>query len=1077
MLARDYNLLHAVINMPAHRSLFLVCYSVSGAAALIYQVVWVRLFGLVLGHTVASSSIVLAAFMCGLAAGSWAAGRLRLSPSTALAAYAALEALIAASAYYIPAALSSFEPVLAWAYADGQATDGFLVVRAAISFVLLGLPAAAMGATFPLAVSWFVEHADRQQSKHGSVITGAGTLYAVNTTGAAAGAIAAGFWLIPAYGLRATTWSAVALNVCAAAGALWLFQRRRPALPVAAPAQLPKRVRVRSAFIESQPALASAAAALSGFAALVFEVTWSRLIAMIIGPTTYAFAIMAASFIIGIAAGSTLGIRLSGASSRRVVWLCASLMIAAAATVLAAWFTATQLPFIIARYVSASFAFGPLLFRQAVVLGLMLVVASVAFGATFTLALATASSSPGSAARDTSRVYTANTIGAVAGALGAGFFFVPHFGLESTFLHIGRLLIATGAGLALIAGARLLIPWRSAMLVCVVALALVAGTFALPPWNSSLLAGGLYKYARGLDAESLEIGLQAGRLEYYKEGASGTVSVKTLGGTRSLAIDGKVDASNGGDMLTQRLLGLLPTLAHDNPRSALVIGLGSGVTADAVIASRTVEYLDVVEISPEVVQAASLFEPENRKVLGVPGVRLLVGDGRTHLQLTSRRYDVIVSEPSNPWMAGVAALFTREFFQAARDRLTAGGIFCQWTHTYELAAEDLRSIVSTFASVFPDGTMWLVSDGDLLLIGVKADAGRRMLGNIARRSNDQSVGTLLERAAISREGARFFLLSLYAGGPAELKAYGENAAPQSDDRMALEFTAARAMYAPPEGNAPALRALANRAARPLEVESALASARAEDWIVRGRVALKADAFGMAHDSFRRAIAMDQNSVVALRGSATAAAALEQLPQETEFLRKRAAELPRNSAVQVALSYALAMAGDMDAAMAAAVRAHDVDPESPYPLEQLASILADVGDSAKLQPVAEALVTRFPDREDSRYYNASSLFLRDRIAEAQEETRRHLARHPDDPRGHNLRGILCAMAKDLSCARSAFEASLQLNPRDAAVYANLGNIHLELAQREDAIRLFREAVAIDPAALEAKDRLRALEALD
>jgi spermidine synthase len=1058
--------------MSARRWLFLACYGASGAAALVYQVVWVRLFGLVLGHTVASSSIVLAAFMCGLAVGASAAGRLRLSPVTALAAYAALEGAIGFCAVSIPAALSLLEGVLSWAYADGHASVEFVVVRAGISFVLLGLPSAAMGATFPLAVSWFVELSGRQRANHDSVATGAGTLYAANTTGAAAGAIAAGFWLIPAYGLRATTWSAVALNLAAAAGALWLLRLYRRIKPLAAPAQPSKRVRLSSAAIESHAALALAAAALSGFCALVFEVTWTRLIAAIIGPTTYAFAVMAASFIIAIAAGSTLGVRLSRVSAWRVTWLCVSLMIAAAGTVVATWFTATRVPFMVARYVNASSAFGPLLLREAAVLGLTLIAASAAFGVTFTLSLAIASSSPASAARDTARVYTVNTIGAVGGAIAAGFVLVPLFGLESTFLHTGRLLIACGGALALLSGVRLWIPRRTAMLVAAVAFALVAGTFALPPWNSSLLAGGFYKYARGLDADSLEAGLQAGRLEYYKEGASGTVSVKTLGGTRALAIDGKVDASNGGDMLTQRLLGLLPALAHGNPRSALVIGLGSGVTADAVVATQTVEHLDVVEISPEVVQAASLFEEENRKVLSSPRVQLLVGDGRTHLQLTSRRYDVIVSEPSNPWMAGVAALFTQEFFQAARDRLTAGGIFCQWTHTYELAAEDLRSIVTTFASVFPNGTMWLVGDGDLLLIGVNGDDVRRIAGNIATGLNDQSVGTLLERAGVPRERAQFFLLSLYAGGPAELKAYGEDAALQRDDLMALEFTAARAMYAPPEGNAPAVRALANRAARPVEVESALAAGGAEDWIVRGRVALKAEAFGMAHDSFRRAAAIDGNSVEALRGGATAAAALQQLSQETEFLRKRAADAPRNSAVRTALSYALAMAGGMEAAMAAAVDANQVDPDSPYPLEQLASILADVGDSARLQPVAEALVARFPDREDSRYYNATSLFLRNRIREAQEETSRHLDRHPNDARGHNLRGILCAAAKDRACARSAFEASMRLNPRDASVYANLGRVHLELGNLEEATSLFSEAVAIDPTAVDAKEALRA-----
>ena len=260
------------------------------------------------------------------------------------------------------------------------------------------------------------------------------------------------------------------------------------------------------------------------------------------------------------------------------------------------------------------------------------------------------------------------------------------------------------------------------------------------------------------------------------------------------------------------------------------------------------------------------------------------------------------------------------------------------------------------------------------------------------------------------------------------------------------------MYAPPEGNASALRALANGAARPVEVESTLAAAGVEDWIVRGRVALKAEAFGMAHESFRRAAAIDENSVEALRGGATAAGALRQLPQETEFLRKRVADTPRNSAVRAALSYALAMAGDMEAAMAAAVEANQVDPSSPYPLEQMASVLADVGASAKLQTVAEELVTRFPEREDSRYYNATSLFLRDRTAEAREEIRRHLALHPKDAPGHNLQGILCAVDNDLSCARSAFEASLKLNPRDASVYTNLAKVHLELGQRKEAVDL-------------------------
>ncbi len=1055
------------------RWIFLACYGASGAAALIYQVIWVRLFALALGHTVASSSIVLAAFMCGLALGAAIAGRLKPAPETALARYAILEVLIAVAAIALPAALSSLEPALAWAYADGTASGRFTIVRAAISFVLVGIPAAAMGATFPLAVSWLVAQTHRGRSAEGAALTGAGSLYAINTIGAAAGAIAAGFWLIPAYGVRATTWTAVVLNVGAAAGATWLLRAHRRAPPVSARSQPSKRARAKASDAEARPLLASTAAAVSGFAALVFEVSWTRLIALIIGPTTYAFALMAASFIVGIAAGSRIGVRLARTGPHHVMWLSVLLIVAAAGTLIAGWFTALQLPLIVARYVNAGTSFGPLLFREATIVGLALMASSAAFGAVFTLSLALAAPTTESAARDASRVYAANTIGAVLGALAGGFVLVPRFGLESTFLHVSRALIAAGAIVSGVDAVRAATHRKPAVIVAAIAACVLAGTFAIPEWNRALLTGGLYKYARGLEPEDINIVLRAGRLDYYKEGAAGTVSVKTLGGTRSLAIDGKVDASNGGDMLTQRLLGLLPTLAHGDPQSALVIGLGSGVTADAVIAAHPVKELDVVEISPEVVEAASFFEQENRGVLRKPGVRLLVGDGRTHLQLTSRRYDVIVSEPSNPWMAGVASLFTSEFFHSARERLTAGGVFCQWTHTYELAPDDLRSIVHTFASAFPNGTMWLVGDGDLLLIGVNGDAPARSVTNIKTRSREPQVAALLAPLGVTPESSTFFLLSLFTGGPGEFVSYGGGAALQVDDRTALEFSAPRAMYTPTEGNAASLREMGSRAARPAEIASAVATARAHDWIVRGRAGEKADAFEMAHESFSRAASLDAGSVDALRGRATSGAGMHRLADETQWLRARAAAEPANAAVRVALSYVLAMGGELDAAVSAAVDAARVAPDSPYPLEQLASVLADAGDVVRLEPVAQSLVERFPDRDDGRYYHATALFMSNRLEEAVNETARLLASSPDNARAHNLRGILCAAAKDLVCARAAFETSLRLNPRDASVYTNLGTVHLEQGNADAAIRLFSEAVAIDPGAIDAKERLRAM----
>ena len=173
------------------------------------------------------------------------------------------------------------------------------------------------------------------------------------------------------------------------------------------------------------------------------------------------------------------------------------------------------------------------------------------------------------------------------------------------------------------------------------------------------------------------------------------MSVRRLLGRLSLAIDGKIDASNSGDMLTQRMLGVLPVLLHPDPQDLCVIGLGSGVTLASAMATGLVSHADAVEISPEVVEASAFFSKENGDILRAPGVRLVLGDGRSHLQLTKRHYDVIVSEPSNPWMAGVAALFTQEFFAAARAKLKPDGVICQWAHTYDMSDRDLRSIVRT----------------------------------------------------------------------------------------------------------------------------------------------------------------------------------------------------------------------------------------------------------------------------------------------------------------------------------------------------------------------------------------------
>jgi spermidine synthase len=1004
--------------------------------------------------------------MGGLALGAWLAGYVSTG---SLRAYAALELLVAATALLLPLALNGATPALAWAYADGAAPARFAIVRVIISLALLGVPAAAMGATFPIAAGWLASH-----DKGRASFSGAGSLYAWNTAGAALGALSAGFWLIPTLGLRGTTWVGVGLNVAAAAGALWLATQAKTAEPAEiaekSPLKKPKNKSQRAPralrfTAAPAPILACAAAAMSGFAALIYEVAWTRLLALVIGPTTYAFATMAAAFITGLAIGSAVGARIARRVSRPAVWLAAMLVVSSVAASGSAWYAAARLPLRVAAEVAdPAAAFGPVVAAQAALVGLLLLPMTLALGATFPLALAAAG--PGvSAGREAARVYASNTCGAIAGSLVAGFALIPLLGLQSTFQWTSIAGAAAGATCLAAALRNTTGPLQEAtntrkqvLVPLVVAVAAVAAVVSLPPWDPQLLSSGAYKYAPYIGAGDLDVGLRAGTLEFYKEGAAATVSVRRLAGVRALSIDGKVDASNGGDMLTQRLLGLLPVALHGRAREICVIGLGSGVTLGSALAPGDVRHADVVEISPEVVDASHLFDRENGSVLAHPAVRLIVGDGRSHLLLTPRKYDVIISEPSNPWMAGVATLFTREFFEAARARLAPDGLLCQWAHTYDISQEDLQSIVRTFASVFPQGTMWLVGEADLLLIGGPGDVRSRLAGLPSRLRNPLTAA-MLATVNVRAADAPFDLLSLYKGGPDELNRYGGNAVVQTDDRTRLEYSAPRGIYGKTGGNnAGAIQNLGGD--RPQAVRDVLDAATDASWASRGAMQLKAEAFELAYQSFRTAVTLNSRNTEALAGLVAAAASARKQPETLEWLKTIASREPSNAPIRIELAHLHAAGGDGNAAIEAASAAMRLAPEDPRAAEELASIFADAEDADRLEPLAAALAARFPDRPDPRYYQATVLFLRGRAEEAIAAIRGVADRHPDHARAQNLLGAACATLGRRECAQSAFEASLRADPKDPSTYINLGVFHLQAANPQEAARYFTEALSLD-----------------
>lgn len=1041
------------------RWLFLIAYMCSGLAGLVYQVCWTRLLTLSIGHTTSAASAVVAAFLGGLAVGAAGGGALasRLSPRQALVAYAAIELGVAAVAMLLPFEVGLFTPLLAWAYHDGAPSMLFPSIRLIVCLVVVFVPAAALGATFPMAVRWLTAASDNRAQSSGA-------LYALNSAGAAAGAVVAGFVLIPWIGVSGTTSVGVAASVTAAAivGAIALTNRQAI---VGAPGHLAPSRRSRtgkSTASRSSPSavavesrwLAATVLGISGFAALVHEIAWTRVLTLVLGPTIYAFAAALAAVIAGIAVGSSIGTGIVARSRRPAMWLAIVLALAAAAETWTSSLAGGPIPRLVAAQLAGtSEPFGQLLLRGALLTTALVVPVAALLGAAFPLALAMIDDPKRSAAEEFGAVYAINTVGSVIGALASGFVLIPWLGLETTLKAVTVCLLVASAIVlgwaAVTRSTRVISAAVGAVAVLVVAVS--------APWDHELLASGAYLYApfapKGANLEAL---LKAGRVLYYREGAASTVSVKRLTGTTTLAVDGKTDASNRGDMLTQKLVAHLPLLLHDAPRDVAIVGLGSGVTLGAAL-RHPIARADVLEISPEVVEASRIFDEENRHALADARAHLRVGDGRSHLQLSRRKYDVIISEPSNPWIAGVAALFTREFFAAARERLTPGGLICQWANAYNISDADLRSIVATFLSVFPHGTAWLVGADDVVLLASDAPLDAR-LQRIAAHWSRPGVGEDLAAVAAVEP---FSLLSLFVAGPPELQQYAGGGEILTDDRMKLEFSGPRELRGRSVGeNGARLRALLGDDRGPAAIRTAIAEARAEQWQRRGAMMAARDAHSNAYEDYRRALQLDRANRAALEGFVRSAVLTRRGRVALQWLQSAASPTSATAAFEVAASKLLASEDARADALAAVERAATQFPREPAVLEQLASLSADDGNLHALDAALARMRAVMPGAAATAYYSAAAALLRGDTNGALQLARQAITIDATYAAAYDLAGAAYTQLGQPQQARDAFLASLRFDAHDSTAYANLGVLALNDGDLTAAADYFAEALWLD-----------------
>jgi len=713
----------------------------TGFSALVYEVAWQRFLATLLGSHSEATAAVLGLFLGGLALGYRLFGALTLGLARRAEArgraprllrlYGLVEASIGAYALLFPILFVGVQALsFRIPHAPGGLGFGFDV---ALSAILIVPPAVLMGGTIPVLTQALARSVGEATRVHAWV-------YAFNTLGAFFGALAAGFVLVPRLGLVGCMVAMGVLNLCAGAAFLVLGGGERGAAPA------PK-----DAATESPAGVAAYAlvALLVGFSMMTVQTVLNRIGALAFGASHFTFAMVVAVFVLSIALGSLavsalrrIGPRLIVGSQALLAVLLFLLYTPLPSATVGAW--KLRLVFRnddIAFYPYYLAAFACLLFMLALPVGLS--------GATLPLLfhhLRRQGAELGSVA---GRLYAWNTLGSLLGALLGGYILFFWFDLHQVYrLAVAMLGVAVG-----VLAVRLLRAPAIATAALVVAPFLVALTL-LSPWDPMLLSVGLFRERgiagtekRGATASGVEL-----RMPFYVDDPIASIAVREWdeenGVGRAIMSNGKSDSAIPDDYPTTALIGLLPALLADRCERAFVVGYGTGVTAGELAALDSVREVVVAEISPGVMQAAPYFEEGNLGALSTSKVRAIRGDAYRLLMRDAQRYDVIASEPSNPWVTGVEMLYSREFLEAAKARLSPGGVYLQWTHTYESDTATVALVLRTLLSVFDRVAVWYALETDLLILGFADGAYQPDLARLERRASSPDYRAGLSRAGI-----------------------------------------------------------------------------------------------------------------------------------------------------------------------------------------------------------------------------------------------------------------------------------------------------------------------------------------
>jgi spermidine synthase len=720
---------------------------ISGAAGLVYEIIWMRMLSITLGATAPAVAAVLASFMGGLALGAYFGGRAVDKWHNPFIWYAGCEGFIGLFAFLFPVILSFITQIYVSVYGR-LGTSELHTVRFVLSSFAVLAPTTAMGATLPAVVATL--KSIKTETGRGFALA-----YGLNTAGAVTGVLFAGYWLLWAAGARVSLHVVGIANVTIALIAFLLARR----LPEYKPTT--ELEEITGVFVSSKWVI-TALAFTAGVLGLAAQVLWVRAMSMIVGSAVYAFSAQLAVILAAIASAGLLHRVLPKrvASSGTLLFVLLTLgSLGFSASIIALRYSPDLFLSVFASYGAGFYAAQVMTVVTSI---LVTFLPSAAVG--MVLPTLVTLWSRGAAGSRVGTVYAANTAGAIAGSLGGTFFLLPILGPVDGLRLLAAITVT--AGIFTVVRKPAVLVWIATAITLV-----TVAVFAPGPSDELLNLGvGISPgYYLGENGTVRFDGAGAEETLFFENSVDGTVAVISYGPLLTLKVNGKsVASTNYDDLRVEQELGALPVRAQGAPESVLVIGLGSGITLGSAIDQPSIKKVTCVEINRAVARAAEYFSDYNGSPLDDPRVKLIREDGRTYVLCTRERFDVITSDPIHPWTKGSSSLFSKEHFKNCSDILNDGGVMAQWLPLYQLSVRDYFMIINTFASAFPH--VGLIYTGrDTVLLGSEKELKVQVTDS-----------------------------PYYIAGDAELLNASRGAGVNTDDRLSLEYSAPRALYYPEE---------------------------------------------------------------------------------------------------------------------------------------------------------------------------------------------------------------------------------------------------------------------------------------